>query len=97
MRSIKYREQNKFIQVIKSLKNILLFIFLTSHVCFIQAQDWQFDFTEIADLYKGFDQKNMVITSAAQDKDGFIWLVTNEGILRYDGVSVFPFAQQFQR
>jgi len=78
-----------------TLKSIFFLIFLSSPVCVLQAQDWQFDYTEMADLYNSFEQKNMVITSAAQDTDGFIWLAANEGIFRYDGVSLFPFAQQF--
>ena len=78
-----------------TLKSIFFLIFLSAPVCFIQAQDWQFDFINIADLYNPHGQKNMVITSSAQDKDGFIWLVANEGVLRYDGVSLFPFAQKF--
>ena len=69
--------------------------FLWSTVCFLQAQDWQFDYTEMADLYNSFVQNNTVIRSAAQDTVGFIWLASNEGIFRYDGVSLFPFAQQF--
>jgi ligand-binding sensor domain-containing protein len=79
----------------QALKCIFLFIFLSSPSSALLSQDWQFDYTELADLYNSFEQNNTVITSAVQDKEGFIWLAANEGIFRYDDVSLFPFAQKF--
>ena len=77
----------------KAFLNSLSMVLFASLWTATLAQNWQFDFLDIATLPEEITQRDVLITSAAQDKDGFIWLVVDGGILKYDGVTFYPFAK----
>lgn len=59
----------------------------------VRAQDWEFDYIPLSIIPGLAHAKSLTIHGAVQDEQGFIWLSTTNGLLRFDGVTFRPFAQ----
>ena len=69
------------------------FILLMMHLGVAQEAKWRYDFLALSNINSPFTKNDLLITGAVQDGDGFIWIFGKDGILGYDGQSVFPFAE----
>lgn len=67
-------------QILKPLLHFFTLFFLGTLICFPQSQ------TVFKKINKSSGLSNGRITSMAKEKDGFVWIGTNNGLNRYDGL-----------
>ena len=70
----------------------LLFLFLTFLGSFVRAQSLDFPQPELFTNQQGLPQG--FVSGIVQDKQGFIWMATHDGLCRYDGNRLKVFREQ---
>ncbi|HAF30415.1 MAG TPA: hypothetical protein DCG75_15340 [Bacteroidales bacterium] len=73
----------------KEISRIIFSLFLTLFICNTFAQSPRFDSFKILK-----NKKSVEVTAIYQDHKGYIWLGTNYGLVKYDGVDFYLFTEK---
>ena len=92
-KDINNRLRAKTSQILEKLNlriSLVIFSVMVFNLNFLNAQSDYFKYYEIHEI-----SSKELIKSISKDEKGFVWLATDEGVLRFDGTETLPFYKEF--